>query len=585
MRLRYVILTQPPPFMKSNIQLAAFAPPFEKDTYTIGEYERAAPFFTNLDQSVYAPLIFSPEVIGALCSRTSRAAQDLRLIFLNEYVSPFLDATRTTESDEEWESKEVHGRHLREFINFLQEHPLEQIFSNPRARSFYAKWLAQYGDDSIAQMAGMHVVFSSLSQLGIKHFEDQRIGLAPIEKSTRYVDYSSKVQGKFRYYRDPTLADLGLDKEYEVAMDGLFLAYTSLLPRLSAWLTAQFPEEKAGVVEKKAFDTLRGLLPCSTLSQVAFFGNGQAFEYLVSRSAKHPLGEVRWAGERTYQELYKITPSFLRRVKDPDSADAVGKYQEYLSGKNDRVAPLAAQLQHGVASSAAPVTLVEYDPLGEEKVITGMLYSATNNHQSWAALQNRVQVMSNAEKNSILDAYFSGRDQRWQKTGRALENAYVRFEIVMNIGAWRDLHRHRMLTQQRQIFTCSNGFDTPPELVTAGLDGEFRAAIERAEAVHSKIAQHDLVLAQYAVTMAHRVRFMQWENLRECFWEIELRTIPEGHPDYRRIEQEKFRLLERVYPLLMQRMRVNMGDYDFARRGQEEKIQEKLRQLQNLSAV
>jgi len=190
--------------------------------------------------------------------------------------------------------------------------------------------------------------------------------------------------------------------------------------------------------------------------------------------------------------------------------------------------------------------------------------------------------MSEGEKREILTKYLEGRTQRWQKVGRAFENAYVRFDISMNIGAWRDLHRHRILTQQRQLFTTKHGFDTPPELVDAGLDGQYKEAMEHAATVCEKIAAHDSVVAQYAVPMAYRVRFMQWTNIRECFWEMELRTIPEGHPDYRHVEQEKFKLLQQVYPLIAEHMRVNMGEYDFARRGQEEKIQEKLKQLEKM---
>ncbi|MEX1997867.1 MAG: FAD-dependent thymidylate synthase [Candidatus Andersenbacteria bacterium] len=571
--------------MKYPLPRDSFAPPFAPDAYTPAEKWQLVPFFSNLDQSVYAPLIFSPEVIGALCSRASRAEDDLRTIFLREYVAPFLEPeTAATEAAAH------HGKSLKEFINFLQAYPIEEIFSNPRARSFYAKWLAQYGDDSIAQMAGMHLVFASLSQVAIKHFEDQRIGLAPIEKSTRYVDYSTKINGRWRYYTDPTLRELGLEQAYETAMDGLFTTYGQLLPRLIRWLSERFPEEKRSVVEKKAFDVLRGLLPTSTLSQVAFFGNGQAYEYLVSRSGHHPLGEIRWASERAYEELYKVAPSFLRRIKDPESQALVNSYQEYLSGKGERLRPLvdrftaAHQKVAQQTKEETSVKLLEYDLEGEAKVITGMLYAAPNNHASWSDIFSRVRALNESERQVVLNAYFIGRTQRWQKVGRALENIFVRFEIMMNIGAWRDLHRHRMLTQQRQYFSCMHGYDVPPELMSAGLADEFTEAIERVERVHQHIAEYDLDLAQYAVTMAHRVRFMQWTNLRECFWEIELRTIPEGHPDYRRIEQEKFRLLQKVYPLLAERMHVNLDEYNFARRGQEEKIQAKLKELTKVNA-
>lgn len=578
--------------MKSDLPLEAFAPPFEAAAYSSEETWRLTPFFSNLQQSVYAPLIFSPEVIGALCSRTSRAAGDLRAVFLKEYVSPFLEPVREAkESDQAWLAKQKHGEDLKEFMAFLHAHPIEEIFSNPRARSFYSKWLAQYGDDSIAQMAGMHLVFASVSQLAIKHFEDQRIGLAPIEKSTRYVDYSTKVTGGYRYYTDPTFRAIGVESVYRSAMDNVFATYTALLPRLSTWLKQQFPEENHSVVEKKAFDTLRGLLPTSTLSQVAFFGNGQAYEYLVSRSLKHPLGEVRWAGEQAYHELFKVAPSFLRRIKESSTPESVYAYQDYLSGKGARIAPLIDELlpPHAHTSDhdefGPSVDLVEYDPEGENKIICAMLYSAPNNHSAWNEILGRVKALSPLEKRKIIDAYFAGRTQRWQKVGRALENVFVRFDIVMNIGAWRDLHRHRMLTQQRQHFSIAHGYDVPPEVINAGFEPAYRAAIEQVEAVHRTIARRDADLAQYAVTMAHRLRFMQWTNLRECFWEIELRTIPEGHPDYRHIEQAKFRLLEKVYPLLAERMRVNLGEYDFARRGQDEKIQQKLRELEALKTM
>ena len=474
---------------------------------------------------------------------------------------------------------------LKQFIEFLHQHPLLRLFANPRARAFYAKWLAGFGDDSIAQMAGTHLVYSGISQVAIKHIEDQRIGIAPIEKSTRYVNYSEKVNGRYLYYTDPTLQDLGLEEEYERAMDGLFKTYTDLIPRLMAWLKEKFPEEKPSVIEKKAFDTLRGLLPTSTLSQVAFFGNGQAFEYLASRSAQHPLGEIRWTGERAYEELFQVTPSFLRRVKDEGKKELIEEYQKLLAEKNKRMSPFIKDLFANTDNatplepSEAEVRLVEYDPEGEIKVITGMLYSAPDNHLSWETVYNQVKALGEEKRRRIIGEYLKGRKQRWQKVGRAFENTYSRFEIVMNIGAWRDLHRHRMLTQQRQNFSCFHSYDMPKEIKEAGLESDFRGAIEPVEKVFAKIFRYDPDLAQYAVPLAHRIRFMQWENLRQSFWQTELRTIPEGHPDYRKVEQKKFEWIKKAYPLIAEFMLVNMGEYDFARRGQEERIQNKIQKL------
>jgi hypothetical protein len=253
------------------------------------------------------------------------------------------------------------------------------------------------------------------------------------------------------------------------------------------------------------------------------------------------------------------------------------------------MAPMAArdlaeaQPEQARETAQPHVSLVDYDRDGELKVVTAMLYSASANRASWDDVLAAVQGMNEEERAAIISQYLTGRTARWQKVGRALEQAYLRYEIIMNVGAWRDLHRHRMLSQQRQQFTIQHGYDVPAEVVAAGLEAPFRGAIREAEKIYAKIAARDAELAQYAVTLAHRVRFIQWTNVRECFWEMELRTIPEGHPDYRHIEQQKFRLFEQVYPLLARHMRVNMGEYDFARRGQEEKIQEKLKSLNRMS--
>src|SRR5262249_14839680 len=153
------------------------------------------------------------------------------------------------------------------------------------------------------------------------------------------------------------------------------------------------------------------------------------------------------------------------------------------------------------------------------------------------------------------------RSARWQKVGRAFESAYLRFEIVMDIGSYRDLHRHRMMTQSRQSFTTFHGCGIPAELQQAGLQSRYEEAMEKADVLFRKIHPLDQDLAQYVIPLAYRVRFYQWQNFRQFFWETELRTVSQGHPDYRLIEQEKFRLVQEQFPLLASFMRVDMNDY------------------------
>src|SRR5256712_569142 len=302
-------------------------------------------FASNPDVFVSVLRNLPPEITGALCSRASRAAGSLLEVFLREYVDPIVNG----------EDAQL-AKELEETVEFLREHGFKHILNNQRAQAFYSKWLSQYGDDSIAQVTGTHVIVWGMSQVAMKFVEDQRIGLEPIEKSTRYVNFGSKVGGRYLYYiPKPDLERLGLVSEYKTTMDGLFETYVALLPRLQDWLRQNFAE-KDSILEKKAFDTLRGLLPMATLGQVAFRGNAQAFEYLINRTARHPLGELRWFAQEIKRELDKEIPSLLLRVAEEKSGD----YQTYLNQRYRAVHDFLGELPPEL-SARPEVRLVEYD--------------------------------------------------------------------------------------------------------------------------------------------------------------------------------------------------------------------------------
>ena len=420
-------------------------------------------------------------------------------------------------------------------------------------------------------MLGTYLAMTKVTQVALKHLQDQRIGLAPIEKSTRYVNYSSKIKNRYQYYTESKLG-----KDYEKTMNLLFDTYSKSLPILHNILIKKYPDDNPAILEKKAFDTLRGLLPCSTLSQVAFYGNAQAMEYLVNRSILHPLRELRYISKSSKTELDKEIPSLLMRLSGSKSKE----YQKYLSQKQanvDKIVDKVLKASKVDIENKPIVKLVEYDKEGEDKIISSILFPQT--HLSWESIAKKVKSLSNKQKQNILKTYTKGRTERWQKIGRAMENSYVRFEIVMNIGAYRDLQRHRMLTQARQLFSTYLGYDIPKELTGTEIEKSYNKAMLQAKKTFEKIKKKDKYLAQYAVPMAYRIRFYQYKNLRQCFWETELRTISQGHPDYRTIEQEKYRLLKKAYPNIAALMMVDMNDYDIARRGTLEKIEKKEKQL------
>lgn len=541
--------------------VSQYRPDFTSGEWSARDLHFLEAFATNPSGIISVLRNLPPEITGALCSRASRASGSLLEVLLKEYLYPIVNG-----------DDPAVARELEDTVAFLKEHGFKNILNNQRAQAFYSKWLSQYGDDSIAQITGTHVLVWGISQVAMKFIEDQRLGLEPIEKSTRYVNFGSKIGGRYLYYVPrPDLERCGLLGEYIAVMDHLFDTYVKLLDPLQTWLKANFGE-KDSVLEKKAFDTLRGLLPMSTLGQVAFRGNAQAFEYLINRTARHPLGELRWFAQDLKRELDKEIPSLLLRVADDKSQD----YQTYLNRRYENVRKLESPTEIASASRAE-VRLVEFDPESEVKILAGILFQQS--HGTWAQAIDHARSMNPDEQRRAFDAYVPARKGRWYKVGRAFENAYLRFEVVMDIGSYRDLHRHRMMTQERQLFSTHHGFGTPVELVEAGLAAPFEEAIGRAARLFQKLEPVDRDLAQYAVPLACRMRFYQWQNFRQLFWEAELRTVSQGHPDYRFIEQEKYRLVREKFPLIASYMLVDTNDYAIARRGTEERILEKEKRI------
>jgi thymidylate synthase ThyX len=541
-----------------------YRPDFTPGDWSERDRHFLAAFASNPDGIVSVLRNLPPEITGALCSRASRASGSLLEVLLKEYIYPIV------------ESDSGDGRNLaaelEDTVQFLKEHGFKHILNNQRAQAFYTKWLSQYGDDSIAQVTGTHIVVWGISQVAMKFVEDQRVGLEPIEKSTRYVNFGSKVGGRYLYYvPKPDLLRIGLLREYEQTMDSLFDRYVALLPPFENWLRKNF-DEKHSILEKKAFDTLRGLLPMATLGQVAFRGNAQAFEYLINRTARHPLGELRWFSQELKHELDKEIPSLLLRVAEDKSSD----YQAYLNERYRAVREFVRETAPEPVKRPE-VRLIEYDPESEVKILAGIIFQQT--HRSWDNALKDAKALSEDGRRDLLQRYLLRRAARWQKVGRAFENAYLRFEIVMDIGSYRDLHRHRMMTQERQRFSTVHGYSVPAELEQSGLAGQFRDALEKAHGLFCQIESHDPELAQYVVPLAYRMRFHQWQNFRQLFWETELRTVSQGHPDYRFIEQEKYRLVKEKFPLLASFMLVDTNEYPIARRGTEEQIAAKEKRI------
>jgi thymidylate synthase ThyX len=519
--------------------------------FTSAESQVLARYFTNLDRPVFA-LRNLPEVVkGALFSRYSRTEKSLRRVLLDEFIN---------EPDSGFEA--------------LAGNPMgsDDMVAVRRAEEFYERVLVGYGDDSVAELAGAHVAVERTSTLAAKALEDSRIGISPLEKSTRYVRFDRPgPDGRHLFYRGPELAQ----PEYEPAADALFTVYSSMVEPVTDAIRARYPVESGetdrawkSATRAKALDLLRGLLPAGTLTNLGLFGNGRAFEYLITKMAAHELPECQRLGADLHQELALVIPAFVKRALDDrygrPAAERMARIREAT----------AASAPHGPVDpvTGPSVRLVEFDPDAERKVVAAALFPYSN-----LSLEEQT-----ADPAQVLEALLGDRANRRQRAPRALEHAEYTFEIVANFGAYRDLHRHRMLTQDRQLLGTSLGYDLPPGLAELGMADRFGAAVEGAAAA-SRSLERDAgpALAQYIVPLAFRVRWYFRANLREVYHLCELRTTPQGHPDYRWVAQEMFRRVAEVHPRLARHAGfVDLGPGDeLERRRSERRIDEKLSAL------
>jgi thymidylate synthase ThyX len=297
-------------------------------------------------------------------------------------------------------------------------------------------------------------------------------------------------------------------------------------------------------VKAKSLDALRGLLPAASLSNIGLYGTGQSYEQLLLRMRAHPLPEARSYADMMLIELRKVIPSFLQRV---DIAERGGEWTAYLASTRDATARVVDRLwpDEGAPSRTnepePEVTLLDFDPDGEEKVLAAACFSHLRCSEREALA--RVRRLSHNERVALLAAYVGDRRNRRHRPGRAFERTDYRFELVTDYGAFRDLQRHRMLTIEWQRLGISLGYDMPELVAESGLHEGYTEAIERAEDLYRTLAPHFGEQATYAVALAHRIRYVMQCNAREAMHLLELRSGPQGHPAYRRVAQQMHRAI------------------------------------------
>ncbi len=494
--------------------------PYVAEEFSDAETAVLRRYFTNLDGPVFA-LVNLPEVVkGALFARYSRSSKSLRRLFLDEFVGDLELAGDVT---------------------------IDATLGLERADELYQRIFFEYGDDSVAQLGGVHLACEQASNLLTKVLERGRL-MSYLEQSTRYLGYDRRLtNGLYRFYRDHDLLESRFGARYIGEMDRMFDTYRELLPQLTDWLATKYPKTAEDTdfvyrqaIRAKALDGLRGLLPASALSNLGIYASGQAYESLLLRMRAHPLPEVREYSKMMYDELVKVIPSFLKRLDVPERGVA---WTKYLAETRSATRALVRSLDDAEPTGEAgdSVRLVSYDPAGETRVLEAIVFA--NSTLSHAGAERRVATLSADERRALFHSYVGSRGNRRHRPGRAFERTEYRFEVVSDYGAFRDLQRHRMLTVEWQPLTVDLGYDVPEVVTEAGLADRYEESLQRSAELFGELREEFPEQSQYSVALAFRIRYVMQMNAREAMHLIELRSGPQGHPSYRRVAHQMARLI------------------------------------------
>jgi thymidylate synthase ThyX len=460
--------------------------------------------------------------------------------------------------------------------------------SSQKAEKFLNTFYFQYGHRSIADLAHIALAVERLSILAAIEVADEQRWDGQ-ERSTRYQDFK-----KSGYYTPDFGADDGSRKLYRETLDFLFAEYEALSAHMTQYLINITPkpadmkqETYERTLKARAFDITRYLLPLATNTSLGEIVNARTLENQVAHLLSHTHREVRALGESLKKAAtgaaYNVNSDSLRELVEQIRAvnPALGARAEQELLREVRVAPTLVKyadpnpyemetrrelrqaarelMEHEqLAPSKAIVDLLDEEPL-EVEIATTLLYEHC--HHSYRQIRQAVQVAGERRRREIIDLGLRHRD-RYDEMLRAFRaGQQFRFDILMDTGGFRDMHRHRRCIQVMQAFTTQHGYEMLLDLEDAGARGRFDAAMRRAQSAVEKLAQGGSAEAeensQYAIPLAFKKRALFKMDFAEAVYISELRTTPAGHVSYRNVAYAMYEAVARKYPALAKYFRVH----------------------------
>ena len=457
-----------------------------------------------------------------------------------------------------------------------------------KAEKFLNTFYFQYGHRSIADLAHIAMAVERLSLLAATIVVDEQRWDGQ-ERSTRYQDFK-----KSGYYTPALGGFEELVKAYRESIDALFAEYRELSDEMFVYLCSQVarPEEmKQDAYERtlraRAFDISRYLLPLATNTSLGQIVNSRTLETQVSRMLTDTHAEVRQlagllkdaargasynVNHTAYGELVKAIAEndpeladraralLLKEVKASPTLVKYAEANEYQRETRRELRQAAAELMKAAAVAPVPaVDLLDDDPL-EIELATTLLYEGCA--YSYRQIRERVEGLSAEQRAEIIDLGLRHRGRHDEMLRAYSAGQKFRFDILMDIGGYRDMHRHRRCTQIHQDYTFAHGFDMPDEFAKAGLTARYEKAMRAPVSAAQKIAMQLMQAGgeaedvQYLIPLAYRKRTIFKMDFAEAVYISELRTGPAGHWSYRKAAYEMYEAVAKRYPALAKYFRV-----------------------------
>jgi thymidylate synthase ThyX len=481
------------------------------------------------------------------------------------------------------------SRSARPYQEWIQE------LTQEGASKFYEQFYFAYGHASIADLAHVTMVAENISIVAAIEVLDEQLVDAQ-ESSTRYQDFRRR-----RYYTPRELTDSPLAHAYRDVCDRLFATYQqvhrALVPHYEQAYQSVRPadlpdEDYKRTVRARAFDVARYLLPSSTYTGLGYLCSARTLERQISRLAGSPLAEIREMAEAL--RLAAIEPAFnpianrlapaldsygdqhpdrqtaelLEQVRQATLTDAAAapslvRYTSaspYPDATLKAVAGAAARILGDIqpdgrraVSLASPL-----DPTTE--VAATLLYRA--GQHSYEQIVERLASQPREDVEALASVAFAERGPHDDLVREARAGYSLVFDMCLDNGAFRDLHRHRNCVQIIPAFTAQYGYDTPDDVAAIGEEEAYRAAMDEAGELAARLEEQHTGLGQYALPLGYRRRALFKMDSAQVTYMVEQRTAPAGHFSYRDIAYQMYTAFRERFPVLAKGVRVTKPDND-----------------------